>query len=368
LDPPGFYINLPFGGIALASVLFLLNVPRPEDTKDFTLRQKIERLDPIGTVLSIPGIACLVLALQWGGSKYAWNSWRIILLIVLAGVFLLAFIVSQAILGDKATVPPRIITQRSVASAFWYATCFGAILMIAMYYIPVWFQVVKGTSAVGSGIRLIATVLALVVGSFIGGGITFKSGYYTPTMIISSVVVSVGAGMLSTWEVDSNSARWLGYQVLFGIGLGLGMQQPNMGVQTVLSKKDVAIGSSIIFFATTLSGSIFLSVAQNVFAERLAKGLASLASSPAEAAEWVKAGATNFRDVVPKQLLNAALGKWNDALRGVFYVAVAMAALSMIGALTMEWRTVKRGEGQADKEREEKEKEKAKTDSASETA
>jgi MFS family permease len=65
-----FYINLPFGGLAMVFVSLLLNVPDRDSTK-LPLKSKVLQLDLLGTGALMPGVVCLLLALQWGGSIYA---------------------------------------------------------------------------------------------------------------------------------------------------------------------------------------------------------------------------------------------------------------------------------------------------------
>ena len=64
-----FYINLPFGGLVLAFVLFLLHIP-PHDKKQ-TAKEKIKQLNIWGLAALVPGVVCLCLALQWGGFTYS---------------------------------------------------------------------------------------------------------------------------------------------------------------------------------------------------------------------------------------------------------------------------------------------------------
>lgn len=98
----------------------------------------IKRLDPLGTFFFIPCVVCLLLALQWGGTTYAWNSWRIIVLFSTSGALLIAFAIVQIMTPEFAAVPVRLITQRTV----FFATCFtffiaGSMLML-VYYLPIW--------------------------------------------------------------------------------------------------------------------------------------------------------------------------------------------------------------------------------------
>lgn len=68
-----FYINLPFGGVAIVLVAYLLHVPDRESTKR-PLQTKILQLDLAGITFLLPGIICLTLALQWGGLTYPVSS------------------------------------------------------------------------------------------------------------------------------------------------------------------------------------------------------------------------------------------------------------------------------------------------------
>jgi hypothetical protein len=159
----GFYINLPVGAVALVIITLIPKVQAPKNSAE-TILEKISQLDPIGTLLFIPGVVCLLLALQWGGSTYAGSSARIIVLFALAGILLADFIGVQIWKQGNATIPPRIIMQRSVASGFFYAFCIGSAMMILAYLIAIWFQAIEDITAYESGIRMLPLVLAQVVG------------------------------------------------------------------------------------------------------------------------------------------------------------------------------------------------------------
>jgi hypothetical protein len=85
-----------------------------------------------------PGIICILLALQWGGTKYAWGSGRIIALLVLFVVLIAVFIVIQIKKGDRGTVPPRIFTQRTVLGSTIFGACFGGAFFTLVYFLPLW--------------------------------------------------------------------------------------------------------------------------------------------------------------------------------------------------------------------------------------
>ena len=114
-----FYINLPIGAITFIGILLFLETPEKQ-TATRTVRERILQLDPVGTILLLPGIICLLIALQWGGSKYPWKNGRIIALLVVFAVLIALFVIVQIYNKENATVPPRIISQRSMAFGSWY--------------------------------------------------------------------------------------------------------------------------------------------------------------------------------------------------------------------------------------------------------
>lgn len=288
----------------------------------------------------MPAIICLLLALQWGGSKYEWKSGTIIALFVVAGVLIIGFIGVQLWKKDSATVPPRILRKRSIWSASWFAFCLGAGFFIMIYYLPIWFQAVQGVSAVESGIRNLPMVLGLVILSvFSGIGVTVL-GYYTPFMIAGSVVSSIGFGLITTFYPGISMSKWLGYQAMAGMGIGLGMQQPLMAVQTVLDIADVPTGTSLLIFLQTLGGALFVSVGQNVFTNELISNLAKYAPA-VNPAIVLEIGATSIQSTIAAADLVGVTLAYNNALTTAFKVATAMVAVGIIGALAIEWKSVK---------------------------
>jgi hypothetical protein len=329
--------SLPIGGAVLAVLFVFLHVPQVTNTE--TLKRQFIRMDPIGTVLFLPGIVCLILALQWGGASYPWSDGRIIALFVVAGVLLLAFIGVQIWRQEDATTPLRIISQRSVACGIGYAMCIGGGMISLLYTLPIWFQAIKGTSAIQSGIDTIPLVLSLVVGAIMSGAIITRTGYYVPWMFVATILTSVGSGLMTTFKTNTGHSAWIGYQVLFGLGLGTGMQQPSMAAQTVLSQSDVSIGISLMFFSQSLGGAVFICIGQSIFVNYLSDGLEAVSGINTQAI--LEAGATALSDLVPASKLHEVLVVYNDALQKAFIVVVAVSAFMVVPALGMEWRTVK---------------------------
>lgn len=140
-----FYINLPIGAVTIVTIAFLLPVPH-QPLKALPLKEKIAELDLLGAFFFLPypaldvkcpncsATVCFLLALQWGGTVHPWNSSVIIGLFVGFGLMMGTFIGLQFYRGDKATLPPSVLKQRSVASAGLFNFFMGASIFILIYY------------------------------------------------------------------------------------------------------------------------------------------------------------------------------------------------------------------------------------------
>ncbi|KAI9819987.1 MAG: hypothetical protein M1827_006557 [Pycnora praestabilis] len=334
-----FWINLPFGGVALLTVFFFFKNPIRKHN-DLTTGQKIKKIDLLGAFFLICGIVCLLLALQWGGSTYPWRDSKVYGCLIGFGIIITMFIFLQFKLGENATIPPRILKQRTVLASSWFS-CFLAMgLYTHVYYLPFYFQAVKGTTAEGSGIRTIPYLVSITLASIVIGGSITVIGIYTPFMWFGAVVFTIGAAMLSTLKAGSNAGQWIGYQILTGVGAGAGVQIPFIAVQAVLSEKDMPTGNAIAIFFNSLGGAVSISIAQNIFSNTLIQEIPKRAPG-LNPATIISAGATHVKDVTPKDQLQGVLEAYSYAIDRSFILAIAVGAIALIFSLFVEWKSIK---------------------------
>ncbi|KFZ16522.1 hypothetical protein V502_05064 [Pseudogymnoascus sp. VKM F-4520 (FW-2644)] len=335
-----FYINLPIGAVTIIVAILILHLPNQKlEEQASGWLARLKQLDPIGNLIFLPGVVCLILALQWGGAQYSWKNSRIIVLLILCGILCLAFIGVQIWKNESAMVPPRLVKQRSIGASMWFNFFNGAGMMVTMYYLPIWFQAIKGATALNSGIMLLPMILSTVVGTLSSGYMVAKLGYYNPFLILSSIITTIGAGLFTTFTPTTGHAKWIGYQVLYGIGLGFGVQQPMNVVQTVLDRSDIATGTAIVTFVRFLGPAIFLPVAQNVFLGQL---ISKLANIPGISPKTVlDGGATDIKNLATGDDLDRLISDYNDSIVSVFYIVVATCGVTIFGSLLVEWRSLK---------------------------
>ncbi|KAI8628946.1 major facilitator superfamily transporter [Xylariaceae sp. FL1651] len=300
----------------------------------------IKRFDPLGTLLFLPCVVSVLLALQWGGTTYPWSDGRIIALFVVFGVLLIAFVGVQVWAGDNATVPLRIAKQRTVASTCLYAMLTAGSFFITIYYLPLWFQAITGVSAMQSGIDTLPLTISQSVTSLITGALVSKVGYFTPFMHGLLVFSSVGAGLMTTFRVNISTDKWIGYQILYGFGVGLGRQQALVVVQAVLPRSDAPTGAAMVLSAQMFGGALFVGVAQNLFTNHLVSGLTNIPG--VDAGAIASAGATDITKIITDSTtLHQAQVVYNNAVVQTFQLSLILVTLSTLGAVFIEWKSVK---------------------------
>lgn len=184
-------------------------------------------------------------------------------------------------------------------------------------------------------------ILANVFGIIVSGGLVTKFGYYTPFFLASSVVMSIGAGLLTLFTVETSQPKWVGFQFIYGLGVGFGFQQGTVAAQAVLPISEVPIGTALVLFVQMLGGALFVSVAQNIFSNNLVKNLLALDIPGLNPQVIVQAGATSIRHLVDPSRLPEVLVAYNDALVKTFQIALIMSCLSILGAVGIEWKSMK---------------------------
>ena len=209
-----------------------------------------------------------------------------------------------------------------------------------IYYLPFYFQAVKGTTAEGSGIRTIPYLVSITLSSIVVGGAVTMLGPYVPFTWVGSVIFTLGCGMLYTLKVHSGVRTWIGYQILAGVGAGACVQIPFIAVQVVLSKKDMPIGNAVAIFFNTLGGAFAVSVAQNIFSNTLVKAIPKYTTG-VNASVIVAAGASHVREVTPPAQLEGVLRAYDDAVTSAFILSIACSGIAACLSLLFEWKTVK---------------------------
>ena len=146
----------------------MIAVRIPEQTRKLPFRQALSelprRVDPVGFLLFAPAIIELLLAISWGGANFAWSSPTIIGLFCGSVATMVAFAMWSRYAGEKALIPRSTMLNPLVVFGSAIIAMQGGSTTVVTYYLPLWFQAIQGVSAVGSGVRLLPSMISMIAG------------------------------------------------------------------------------------------------------------------------------------------------------------------------------------------------------------
>lgn len=260
-----FYINLPIGGLAVFVIMFLFQTPSVAKTVPATWKEKLLHLDPIGITLAMGSIISFILALQYGGQTHAWNSSQVIGLLIGFVVMTIAMCFWQVYNGEYAMVPTRLFKRRALWASSLFQFFFAACYFLLLYYLPIYFQSVKGKTATQSGIANLPMVIAGCIAIVTGGIVVTKTRHAMPYMVLGAGITTVACGLLYTLEVDTESAKWIGYQILGGFTMAFPFQNALNVAQAGVEPEDISTVTSTLYCKCADRGRLLAVVTKCIF-------------------------------------------------------------------------------------------------------
>lgn len=214
-----FYLNLCL--FPVITIAFLLNtIPEAEVKPHWrsVLATATKSLDLVGFALISGGVLMFLLGLQYGGNQFAWDSSVVIGLIIGGLVSFVVFLAWEYRQGDAAMVPWAMLRNGIIRAAAITGLFNYGVMLVADYYLAIYFQSVRDDTALESGVHMLPTTLGMLLSMVVAGGLTQTTGYYLPMAIVGPCIAAIGYGLLSTLSPTTSTARWIGYQVLYGVG------------------------------------------------------------------------------------------------------------------------------------------------------
>ncbi|KAJ9633889.1 hypothetical protein H2204_006675 [Knufia peltigerae] len=332
-----FYINLPIGGLAVAMLLIFFHTPAAAKPAPATRKEKYLQLDLVGAALVMGFIVSYILALQRGGQTESWSSSVVIGLLVGFVVITAAFISWEIFQGERAMLIPRLFKQRLVWVCCIFQFFFAGSYFIILFYLPIYFQSVFDVSAIGSGVRNLPLVITLTIGAIAQGVALSKVGYPAPFLILGSAIGMVSCGLFYTLDTHTSTGKWIGYQILSGIIIGITFQTTIAVVQVNAKPEDMSAATAMIFFFQMIGGSFTLSAAQSAFNNKLISTLSSTAPDVNPALVLVT-GATEIRKVFPAAQIPGIVAAYMHGLTTVFAICIGTFGAAFLVSLCSSWK------------------------------
>ncbi|KAL1634394.1 hypothetical protein SLS56_002404 [Neofusicoccum ribis] len=362
-----FYINLPLDGLAFAIILFFLDVHTPRTP----ILAGLRAIDWSGSLAIVGGTLMLLLGLEFGGVIHPWGSATVVCLIVFGIVTIGLFLVLEWKVASYPIMPLRLFSERSNLAAL--AACFihGFVFIAATYYLPLYYQGVRGAGPILSGVYLLAFALSLSVTSACTGIVIKKTGAYLPCILFGFTVMTLGYGLYTDIDAGSSWTKIILYQVVAGIGVGPNFQSPLIALQAHVHPRDIATATATFGFTRNLATAASVVVGGVVFQNEMRKRrdvlVAALGPELAARLAGGSAGAnTALVDALPPAQRTVARAAFADSLARMWIMYVCFAGAGLLVSLLIRRKTLAKShqEQRTGLENEERKRREAKEEAA----
>jgi EmrB/QacA subfamily drug resistance transporter len=262
-----FYINLPLDGLAFFILLFFLDLKTPRTP----IIEGLKAVDWVGSLTIIGGTLMFLFGLQYGGVSAPWDSAKVLCLLILGVFTWVLFGLWEWKFAVYPIIPMTIFSGRNRLATLAVVFFHGYVFISGSYYLPLYFQAIRGATPIMSGVYLLPTAVSLAITS-IGTGIFIKkTGMFLPPIYFGMFMMTLGYGLFIDFNANSSWTKLVIYQIIAGLGTGPIFQSPIIALQAHINPRDIGTATATLGFVRQLATSTSVVIGEVVFQNEMKK-------------------------------------------------------------------------------------------------
>ncbi len=318
-----FTINLPLGLLALA-VIGVAFRPHTAQVK--------HRIDYMGAAFLATALTCVILFTSEGGSLLPWTSPQLWMTLVLGVVAIGGFVYEER-LAAEPIMPLELFRHRTFVLVSLIGFVVGVALFGSVTFIPLYLQVVKGSTPSQAGLQLLPMMGGMLVTSIVSGRLISRLGSYRMFPIAGTLIGGVAMALLATLTLDTPLHTMYAYMALLGIGLGMVMPVLTLAVQNTVEFRHMGVATSGATLFRSIGGSLGVAAFGALFSHGLqSRMMHALPAGTALPSALGPAAVHQLPDAVRDAYLHAFAG----SLHVVYLSAATVIAIAFVLAWFVE--------------------------------
>lgn len=319
-----FFVCVPLAVVALILLQITLKIPHV---------RRPAKIDWFGAILLTSGVSLLLIWVSFAGKAdyYDWWSWQTVVMVG-GGVLLLALLVLVESKVSQPIIPLKIISERTTALAIVASVAVGVAMFASSTFLGQYYQVARGATPTEAGLLTLPMIAGNLIGSVVSGQLISRYGKWKRFLIGGTVLLIGGLALAGT--MDHTTELWLTglYTGIFGIGLGMLMQNLVLAVQNTVRATDIGSASASVAFFRSVGGAIGVSVLGAVMANHV-KDLATDGLAKLGIQASGNSGATLDLKDLPAPIADIMRAAYGDATAGIFMMSAAVSVVALIAVI-----------------------------------
>ena len=310
-----------------------------------SFKKKLLRVDWTGNIVLIISTTAFLIPITWGGIQFPWNSWQTLvpLLLGLAGIAI--FCPYEWLAAVEPTIRLDLLLSYNMAYSL-FATFVNALIVYgALYFLPLYYEVVKGYSPIVAGVALFPATFTVAPVSILSGIIITKTGDFRACTWFGWIAATLGCGIMYLLDSNTIVVQWVFLTICAGIGLGLLYTSLSFINQSASDDNDMAFAVSMFVFFRSLGQSVGVAIGGATFQNQFRHHLENIPSFARNASElsintnMLSQLLSSLPDGVEKLALIQA---YADSLKIVWMVMCALSGLALLGSLCVRKKSLDR--------------------------
>lgn len=323
-----FFVGVPFAVVALLLLQFTLHLPKPQ-------RAKVS-IDYFGIVLLAVGVSTLLIWVSMGGTQFDWDSSTSIVLAIIAGVAIAAFIVVEFFVKEPI-VPMSLFRNRTFTLSVVASIAIGVSMFATSVFLAQYFQLARGATPTESGLMTIPMIVGQMGASIIIGQLVSRFGKWKGWMLAGSVLATVGVSLMATLRYDTPFVLVAVYMFVLGAGLGMVMQNLTLIVQNDTDPRELGAASSNVNFFRTIAGTIGVTIMGSLLSTSVANyvtdelaGFTPKTPDEVSALKHLASGDVPKVAELPDSIRTIVESAYGHGIADAFIIAIPLAVIAVI--------------------------------------
>ena len=232
-----------------------------------------------------------------------------------------------------------VVKPRTAAVTYFTTFVHGIILWSILYYLPLYYEAVKGYSPILAGVALFPQTFTVAPASVVAGVVISVTGRYRGFTWVGWAVTVVGLGLLTLLKVDTSTPAWIFLNLVSGLGTGVLFSAMALAAQAASTNENMDYAVTLFSFFRGFGQTVGVAIGGTIFQNQMKKEILKRSVIAANATEWARDASAlvpilkAMENGPAKQALKEA---YVDANKMIWIVICALAGVAFLVSLLTE--------------------------------
>ena len=301
-----------------------------------SIAHKLKRVDWLGNAIFIAATTSFLIPITWGGVQYSWRSWHTLVPLLIGIAGLVGFTVYENNVAAEPTIRLSLLRSYNMGYSLFAALINALIVYGALYFLPLYFEAVRGYNPILSGVALFPATFTVAPISIISGIIITKTGDFRGVTWFGWIATTLGCGVMILLDVETTNVQWVFLCLCSGVGLGFLYTSLALINQAASDDNNMAFAISLFIFFRAMGQCIGVAICGVIFQNQMETRLLAIPSLASQASEYSKNASSTvstIRSMPESNSKRLLVQAYADSLKIVWAVMCALSGVAMLGSI-----------------------------------